>query len=43
MTVLVQLPEPSMIIGVGLGLLMLAVIAWVRGRRATRPRTEKDL
>jgi hypothetical protein len=41
-TVFVQLPEPSTIILVGLGLLTLAVIAWFRSRRGTPRRTEKD-
>jgi hypothetical protein len=42
MTLLVQLPEPSMTIAVGVGLLTMAVIAWVRSRRRTTRRPEKD-
>ena len=36
MTIFAQVPEPSTVILVGLGLLALVVIAWVRARRTQR-------
>ena len=41
MTILAQIPEPSTLILVGLGLLTLAVLAWVRARRAAPRRPDK--
>jgi len=42
-TILVQVPEPSTIILIGLGLLTVVAIAWVRARRPARRPPEKGL
>ena len=43
MTILAQVPEPSTIILMGLGLLTLVAIAWVRARRPARRPPKKGL
>ena len=37
----VQVPEPSTIILIGLGLLAMVAVGWARTRRASKRRNEK--
>ena len=37
----IQVPEPSTVILLGLGLLAVVAIGWIRTRRTTKRRTQK--